>query len=172
MIALHRPRDVDTTSALALVPEEELAQFKPRAAVKEFGKGAWKPGIEKTKTSEVDKGKHLNPRPEVEDKLSTLKEFRKKNGLCFKCGNKWAPGYKCPQQVPLHVIEEILDALVTEGDPQDDDPVEAVEETMLAVGHSNTASVRRKTLKLCGTIGKMDVLILVDSVNVGTFISS
>ena len=114
MIALHRPMDVDTASALALVQEEELAQCKPRAAVKEFGKGAWKPGIEKTKTSEVDKGKHLNPRPEAEDKLSALKEFRKKNGLCFKCGNKWAPGHKCPQQVPLHVIEEILDALETE----------------------------------------------------------
>ena len=46
-----------------------------------FVKGAWKPRVEKTKTGEVDKGKHLNPRPEAEDKLSALKEFRKKNGL-------------------------------------------------------------------------------------------
>ena len=50
--------------------------------------------------------------------------------------------------------------------------METVEETVLAVGHSDTATVRRKTLKLCGTIGKLDVLILVDSGIVGTFTSS
>jgi len=76
---------------LALVQEEELAQFKPHATVKEFGKGAWKPGVEKTKTSEVDKGKHLNPRPEAEDKLSALKEFRKKNGLCVQVWQQMGP---------------------------------------------------------------------------------
>ena len=59
VIALHRPRDVDTASALALIQEEELAQCKPHAAAKEFGKGAWKPRVEKTKTGKVDKGKHL-----------------------------------------------------------------------------------------------------------------
>ena len=50
--------------------------------------------------------------------------------------------------------------------------MEAVEETVLAVGHLDTVIVRRKTLKLCGTIGKLDVLILVDSGIVGTFTSS
>ena len=57
------------------------------------------------------------------------------------------------------------------GDPPEDEPVEAVEETVLAVGHLDTVIVRRKTLKLCGTIGKVDVLILVDCGSVGTFIS-
>jgi len=58
------------------------------------------------------------------------------------------------------------------GDPPEDEPVEAVEETVLAVGNSDTATIKHKTLKLCGTIGKLDVLILVDSGIVGTFTSS
>jgi len=93
-------------------------------------------------------------------------------GCVSSMANKWAPGHKCPQQVTLHVIEEILDALEIEGDPPEDEPVEVVEETMLAVGHLDTATVRHKTLKLCGTIGKLDVLILVDSGSIRTFVTT
>jgi len=72
---------------------------------------------------------------ESEDTLSALKEFRRKNGLCFKCGNKWAPGHKCPQQVPLHVIEEIFYALEVMDDSKASNVAEEViEETVMAVG--------------------------------------
>jgi hypothetical protein len=43
--------------------------------------------------------------------LATLKEFRKRNGLFFKCDEKWSHNHRSPAQVPLHVIEELLDAL-------------------------------------------------------------
>jgi hypothetical protein len=33
--------------------------------------------------------------PSVEDKLSTLKSFRRARGLCIRCGEKWAPGHRC-----------------------------------------------------------------------------
>ena len=36
----------------------------------------------------------------------------------------------------------------------------------------SSSSVRHRTLKLCGRIGKSDVLILVDSGSVDTFVSS
>lgn len=173
MIVLHRPKDVDTASALALIQEEELSQGRSRASTKEFGKGAWKTGQDKLKFGEPVKGVQQLQKHETEDKLLALKEFRRKNGLCFKCGNKCALGHKCPQQVPLHVIEEILDALeVTEGSKEVDQE-ELEEETVLALGHSvhSSTPVRRRTLKLCGRIGKLEVLILVDSGSVGTFVS-
>ena len=49
--------------------------------------------------------------------------FRRKNGLCYKCGEKWGHNHKCPQQVSLHVIEELWDALEhsDEGDTIDSD---------------------------------------------------
>ena len=48
---------------------------------------------------------------DADDKVTTLKQFRRKNGLCFKCGSKWAPTHTCPEQVPIHVLEELWDAL-------------------------------------------------------------
>jgi hypothetical protein len=73
----------------------------------------------------------------------------------------------------LHVIEEILGALeVTEGS-EEVDQEELEEETVLALGHSvhSSTPVRRCTLKLYGRIGKLEVLMLVDSRSVGTFVS-
>ena len=46
-------------------------------------------------------------------------------------------------------------------------------ETVLDVDHSLDAVLaKRKTMKLCGVINRLQVLILVDSGSVGTFISS
>jgi hypothetical protein len=46
------------------------------------------------------------------------------------------------------------------------------EETVMAVGVPASAAVsKRRTMKFCGQIGKIQALILVDSGSVGTFIS-
>jgi len=87
---------------------------------------------------------------------------------------KWRANHKCPEQIPLHVLEEILDAL-EEGDCAESDDskkVEGDEDIVLAIGQpKDLAPSRRKTLKICGRVGKLDVLILIDSGSVGTFIS-
>lgn len=74
--------------------------------------------------------------------------------------------------MPIHVVEELIDAL--EASDQNDESVddEPSEEVVLAVGQEDSAStVKRKTLKLQGAVGKVQILILVDSGSVGTFIS-
>jgi ATP-dependent protease Clp ATPase subunit len=99
-------------------------------------------------------------------------ELRKKNGLCFKCGAKWGHNHKCPNQVPLHVLEEVLDALEPT-DFQDDELETKVEEkVVLAVSSSKGfKGVKRRTMRISGVIGKLNVLILINSGSVGTFIS-
>jgi hypothetical protein len=68
--------------------------------------------------------------------------------------------------VPIHVIEEILDAL-EETDQDMMGSEDEVEEMVMAVEHStNSVLSRRRTMKLVGKVGKTEVLILV-----GTFIS-
>jgi hypothetical protein len=110
---------------------------------------------------------------EFEDKLANLKNFRHRNGLCFKCGNKWSKDHKCPHQVPLHVIEELLDALEAKGLDDSELDSESMEETVMVVGHSSLPDpAKRRTMKLCGKIGKKEVLILVDSGSVASFIST
>lgn len=91
--------------------------------------------------------------------------------MCFKCGGKWGPNHKCPAQIPLHVIEEILDALESEGDPNMEVPKEWEDEIVATVSQSADADCIRRTLRLYGRIGKLTVLILVDSGSIGTFIS-
>lgn len=102
-IALHRLKDVDTASALTLLQEEELSLAKYRTPGQAFTRGAERSSTSKTtdKTISMD----------TEDKLTSLKQYRRKNGLCFKCGGKWNVNHTCSDTIPLHVLEELLDAL-------------------------------------------------------------
>jgi hypothetical protein len=97
--------------------------------------------------------------------------FRKNNGLCYKCGEKWGHNHKCPQQVSLHVIEELWDALEHSDDSDtmssDEEPDP---ETILAVATSEQSQVKRRTMRLLGYVEGQEVLILVDSGSVGTFV--
>lgn len=107
-IALYRPDDVDTASALALLQEEELSNLKPttfRSTPK------YSAHSERSKNSKPDKVKQQVSKDEGEDKLDTLKAYRRKNALCFRCGEKWGHNHKCPANISLHVMEELWDAL-------------------------------------------------------------
>lgn len=131
----------------------------------------------------VDKGKFAARREDTErdgkgekdDKLSALMAHRKKLGLCFKCGEKWAHNHKCPQHIPLHVLEEILDAIepVEDGsDDESDTPLDSESPVLAISDKTEPKQPTRRTMKLLGTIGKQHVLILVDSGSIGTFVSN
>ena len=110
-------------------------------------------------------------RAPTDDKLKALLAHCHKNGLCFKCGEKWGHNHRCSQQVSLHVLEELFDAIDTMDDAADTDSEEEVEpDTVMAVGDPLTTP-KRKTMKLQGMVAGSEVLILVDSCSVATFIS-
>jgi hypothetical protein len=108
-----------------------------------------------------------------EDKLQTLKSYRRKNGLCFRCGEKWNHNHKCPEQIPLHVLEELWDAVDDESDNQmSDQATQEVEESIMAVHDSDKPmSAKCKTFRFIANVGKDKVLVLIDSGSVGTFVS-
>lgn len=54
----------------------------------------------------IEKGLTSTRQKNPEDKLSTLKSYRRAKGLCFKYGEKWSHGHKCPPTISLHAIEE------------------------------------------------------------------
>jgi hypothetical protein len=149
-----------------------LGRSKAKTHVKESFRSNFKLSGDRTKFAEVDKQKLQPLSPDADDKLTTLKNFRKKNGLCFKCGNKWAKDHKCPQHVPLHVIEELLDALEATDSDEGCEESDSKEIIMTVNQQNSDVSQKRRTMRLCGQIGKLPVLILVDSGSVGTFISS
>lgn len=98
-----------------------------------------------------------------------------KNGLCFKCGEKWSTTHTCPEQVPLHLIKELLDALEIQSSEDSDELQSEIQSTkngVMAVQlPDKEAKGRRQTLKQLAHIGKLQVLILVDSGSIGTFVS-
>lgn len=115
------------------------------------------------------------PRTEPDDKLATLKQYRHKNGLCFKYGGKWSTTHSCPEQIPLHVLEELWDALeLSSAKESEEVQFEGVmtEDSVLALQPPDKATPgRRQTRKLLARIGKQQVLVLVDSGSIGAFMS-
>lgn len=61
----------------------------------------------------------------VDEKLSTLRNYRKAQGLCMRYGDKWALGHRCAAQMQLQALQEVWN--LCEPEFIEDDPPEAVE---------------------------------------------
>lgn len=156
-ITLHRPKDVDIVSALALLQEEKLENSRKKFGTKEHSKSGFKSFnlVDRPKATKHKKGK-MKP---AEDKLGSLKAYRRQNGLCFRCGEKWGPGHKCPAQISIPLVE-LLDALNDEALSDNLSAEEASEvDRVLAIGDTASQSQqKRKTVRLSGFIGNVEVL--------------
>jgi hypothetical protein len=168
-LMLHQPPDVDTASALALIQEQELDSSCAATSGRIFTRGALKniATADKNKQQDTVKVVPKVTRSESDDKIAALRTFRHRNGLYFKCGEKWNPNHTCPAHVSLHALEEILDAMdITNSVEEDDIEVDVTTESqkVLAVEAISPVQVKpRQTMKLLAQIGKHQVLVLVDS---------
>jgi len=166
---------VAAASALALLQEEELGKTKKRSLIKDSYHSKLNASSEKFRTLSDDTGpapKSKSERIDGSDKLKELMQFRRKNGLCFKCGE--GQNHTCPAQIPLHVIEELWDAIGSDDDAplSETDDSEEIEVVMAVSSAVPTEQHKRKTMRLLGTVQGREVLILVDSGSIGTFIST
>lgn len=112
--------------------------------------------------------------PKRSDKLDFLMAYRREKGLCFKCGDKWNKQHKCPPQVPLHVIEELLEVIdYTDHSESDSDDISTPPENSLMAVSDDSSSLKkhRRTMQFRGLIGKQEVLIMVDSGSEYSFVS-
>lgn len=97
-IHLHCPQDLDTASLLALMQEEDLENSKKNSPVRsdhrEFIKSTSRSSYSGDKFSAKDKlGNKTEDTKKTdgtkwEDRLESLKSYRRSKGLCFTCGDR------------------------------------------------------------------------------------
>lgn len=102
-------------------------------------------------------------------KAKQLKDYRRANGLCYKCGEKYAPGHPCNLAATAQVKEaneiisdEMLDTLVTHevGEAAD------CHVTLNAL----TGSTQPGTIQFKALVGNQVMLLLLDSGSSHSFV--
>ncbi|XBI82474.1 hypothetical protein VPH35_091156 [Triticum aestivum] len=161
-VEIQLPRNVAEAADYAIVQEEVMSRTK---SVKSSY----------TKMYNQKSNNRINSVPSGDLwKARQLKEFRRINGLCYSCGDKYMPGHVCAKSptAQVHVMQsdnsailsdEILDAVITQE--------EAMAEMQLSVNALSGAD-HPKTLRLRALIGNQVVIILVDSGSTSSFIDS
>lgn len=108
-IAMQKPRDLDTAYELALL-HEELGEMQYTSTTKRSTNPSGTYPY-KAKTMEDKKPTEGHRSLPVEDKWTSLRNFRRAKGLCFICGEKWSKDHQCKSTVQLHVVQELIDQL-------------------------------------------------------------
>lgn len=191
VVLVARPHNLDTACTLALLQEEAVDQgsrkefkhadgslFTRNATIK--GTLPLPPPV-RAQTSEPFQAvrsaedKRLPPRS-IDDKLAKLRSYRKTQGLCVRCGEKWAPGHRCAPVPQLHALQEVWalcsDAFSDSDQVPSEDSVATDQAFMLLSSSAVTASVVPRTLQFQGQLRGHSVLILVDSGSSHSFLSS
>lgn len=103
-----------------------------------------------------------------DDKLATLKAYRRAKGLCYVCGERWGREHKCNATVQLHVVQEMLefcDRASHESDDSEDD-------LMLLSAESQTDKTEPSAIRLTCQLQGQELVFLLDSGSSHSFLSS
>ena len=110
-----------------------------------------------------------------EPKKISLQEmqYRRNNGLCFKCGEKYGIGHQCKVGYSNCMTLEEKDNAAFEDafgeqDEQTGNPGQAMDMSL----HALSEALKRKTITLTGILDGEEVLILVDTGSSDSYISS
>lgn len=111
----------------------------------------------------------------MEDKLRTLRDYRRARGLCIKCGEKWSCDHRCSETIQLHVLQEFWDICHVEdsgeGVPEESDTTDA--QMLLAISVSAlTGKSAINSIQFQGWVQGFPARILLDSGSSHTFVSA
>jgi hypothetical protein len=182
-VLIQRPSDLDTAFVLAKLQDEvavparkrEFKRIDPGYSSKHDAPLSWTvPGSVKTDKASPPHIESSKPRP-ASDRWSSLKSFRRAQGLCQHCAEKWTRDHKCSDKIQPHALQEVLEVFQTED--HDVDPVDCLEaqqdQLFLSISDAALSDVSSpRTMTFAGSIQNIDISILVDSGSSNTFISS
>jgi hypothetical protein len=186
-ISLHKPRTVDAALSLALMQEDIIEasskRFSPR--VRDYSRSAVKTSALLNQGSSVNpsvlgappdnhKTKDDKQQPKWDTKYESLRAKRRAAGLCMKCGEAYSPQHRCPKQVNLHVVEELMEVFQhgnAEDKEHDSSALESEEELLALSLCAADGTQGAKTIRIPGVLHTTDIPILIDSGSSGTFVS-
>jgi hypothetical protein len=182
-IKLHNPCTVDLAFSMAQTQEallvEDSSSLPNKYAQRDTLRLKYKqhgqlPGF----LGAPPDAKKYDEKPVTATRFDTLRAQRRAKGECFKCGEKYSPTHKCPNQVQLQVLEEILEALQisdstrVETANEDSDSGDSQTEKMKKLSvHAVSGTTSRRSMRLQAQVGKYSALILIDSGSSANFIS-
>ncbi|PWA81057.1 hypothetical protein CTI12_AA191120 [Artemisia annua] len=171
-VRIQKPRTVYNAASLALEYESKVGVSKSNKGV------AWSPSPKPlptdTKSSTVHPNTHNSITQRTPLRISdTEKQNRFLKGECYRCGEKYGPGHRCKTGTfkLLEASEEPeppTNPIVNASEEVSGDQEDFAEISLHAIfGKTNIT-----TMKLRGTIGTTEVLILVDGGSTHNFISN
>ena len=106
-IKLHKPRTVDAVLSLAKTQVELLGEIHKKSYQRHSFKEVFKP-VNKMPFqgkgilgAAPEDNKKAEEKSKWEERFDSLKAARRARGECFKYGEKYGPGHKCPKSVQL-----------------------------------------------------------------------
>lgn len=91
-----------------------------------------------------------NRRANVDEKLQSLRSYRKAHGLCMRCGEKWHQGHKCAPALQLHALQEVWEMcqhVFAEEEISDQDAEPIVDQAFLLMSaDASSPSIHPRTL--------------------------
>jgi hypothetical protein len=196
VLLVQRPADLDVACTLALLQEEALEPHGrkdvkrtdlPTFTKQPPARGAVLPpphprqqaaGIPSAPCADdkrpPDDRRQPPRRASVDDKLQSLRSYRKACGLCMRCGEKWHQGHKCAPALQLHALQQIWalceDIFSKDQLSEHAASPESEQAFMLLSAATTSTAVHPRTLLFDGIIQGKAVKILIDSGSTHSFL--
>jgi hypothetical protein len=133
-VLIQRPSSLDTAFVLAQLQEEVFSTKKKEFRrsdypLKSGSSPHWPlpppPRTEKPSTTQADDRRSSEAARARcgEDRLAALRAYRRAQGLCQHCVERWMKGHKCAYKVQLHALQEVLDIFQPSEDYEDQEMV-------------------------------------------------
>ncbi|XP_040259896.1 uncharacterized protein [Aegilops tauschii subsp. strangulata] len=190
VVLVHNPKDLDTAVSLAYLQEEALEISKRKEGRRSDNgvvnrshlRGAMPlpppPGRPPPTPPAIGDGSRpasaegARGANSVEERLTTLRAYRRARGLCYMCGEKWSRDHKCAAAVQLHVVQEMFEVLGMSSRENQEAVSDTSSECHTISKAALEGSVAPRTIRLQGKLQSQQVLMLVDSGSSHSFISS
>jgi hypothetical protein len=177
-VRIQAPSSITRATVLARIQEEELEANRPRLRPTPAGRP---PTVLAVPAPPQGPGRvHPVPKAGADDfgRERQLRDFRKANGLCFKCGEKFSKEHQCKKQgaqlltIQVGEFGELLnDETVHALELLDEPEVSAVQCCLLSA-QATSGTESSACIRIQASVGNQAMLLLLDSGSSHSFVDA